>query len=406
MNALRRLSRLHWQADIIFVAAFCIPLLSMTLPRFIAVVFSALGLLLFIGLRPRDRFLKAMSGVQIAVMTAMMVWMAASIAWTSFPMASATSTALRLTLTLLVGLIVLATVDGMDDRECRRTSKALAAGAVLALLVLLAINLMEGSGLLGDPQESFLFTRWLDRGATVMAILIWPACYALERLGPWRRAICLLLLAAMAIGVTHSLSAKVALLAGFGAAALTWRFPQKGALALGGLMVGLWLAMPLIGAAIPSPDVVSQWPGLTTSAHHRLTIWGHVSGLIEHSPWIGHGIESSRVFADKTTITAYLPDRSPAIEDLLPLHPHNAALQIYLELGAIGALLAAILIATVAWRISRSPADAKAKAAMAGVFAATYTIAMVSYGIWQTWWVSMIWLAAAFTAAALKRKAL
>ena len=75
----------------------------------------------------------------------------------------------------------------------------------------------------------------------------------------------------------------------------------------------------------------------------------------------------------------------------MPLHPHNAALQFWLELGVPGVVLFALLIA-LAWR-------ALARAAWPRLFvaaaAASLTIGLVgcfaTYGIWQEWWLGTLW---------------
>jgi O-antigen ligase len=75
------------------------------------------------------------------------------------------------------------------------------------------------------------------------------------------------------------------------------------------------------------------------------------------------------------------------------LHPHNAALQVWLELGAPGAALFALIVA-ILWgalaRVTWPPLFAAA--AGAGL-----TIAIIgcfgTYGIWQEWWLGTLSLA-------------
>ena len=75
----------------------------------------------------------------------------------------------------------------------------------------------------------------------------------------------------------------------------------------------------------------------------------------------------------------------------MPLHPHNAALQLWLELGAPGAVLFALLVALV-WRSLATAAWPPLLAAAAG---GSLTISLVgcfaTYGIWQEWWLGVLW---------------
>jgi O-antigen ligase len=66
----------------------------------------------------------------------------------------------------------------------------------------------------------------------------------------------------------------------------------------------------------------------------------------------------------------------------LPLHTHNGPLQIWLELGLVGALLATALVLALGWQAT-SPGSA-------GAFACAIAIASLSYGVWQGWWLCLL----------------
>ena len=83
----------------------------------------------------------------------------------------------------------------------------------------------------------------------------------------------------------------------------------------------------------------------------------------------------------------------------LPLHPHNAVLQLWLELGAVGAVIGAA-IAIVALLHATSPAHGRGtRIGMTAATAAALTVAATAYGIWQGWWMSALWLIAALARA-------
>jgi O-antigen ligase len=76
----------------------------------------------------------------------------------------------------------------------------------------------------------------------------------------------------------------------------------------------------------------------------------------------------------------------------MPLHPHNAGLQILLELGVPGVVLALVLLWILAARLERlrGPPRVCGQA----LFVATLAIASTAYGIWQNQWLALILSAA------------
>lgn len=69
-------------------------------------------------------------------------------------------------------------------------------------------------------------------------------------------------------------------------------------------------------------------------------------------------------------------------------HPHDAFLQIWVELGAVGAALAALVIATM----MRALAHLRGLrlAASLGLVASAAGVMFVGHGAWQGWWVAVL----------------
>ena len=80
--------------------------------------------------------------------------------------------------------------------------------------------------------------------------------------------------------------------------------------------------------------------------------------------------------------------------DVLPLPPHNALLQAWLELGVVGAVILAGLFATVLLAIARYVPGRLERAAAYATFTAAFLTAQLSFGIWQGWWISTLALVA------------
>lgn len=235
----------------------------------------------------------------------------------------------------------------------------------------------------------------LKPAASLMALLL-PMGFALP--WPWVARAGLLALGA---GVLISLpgeTARLATLAGLGAAALGLVAPRLGPRLVGAMVALSILIMPLLVGLIPRIPSASLPP----SAVHRLVIWDFAAARIAEKPLTGWGLEASRAMPggralpDSATLDR-LNITSPAQRDFLalahvevmPLHPHNGALQLWLELGGIGALIGAALMLALGFAASRSAAPAVG----AGMLASAAVTGMLSFGLWQAWWVASLLLA-------------
>jgi O-antigen ligase len=329
---------------------------------------------------------------------ALLAWAAVSALWA--PEAGrALDGVWRLGLTL--GLAVLA-ADALRSGPAtpllaRAAALGLAFGIAAALFDDLSGNALRGfvRGI-AEPPATLAFG--LKNAASVIALLLALAVFA-TALPRWVQ---------LALGVSGAVvalllpgeSAKLAVLAGLATGVAAGFAPRVTRLGLAGLAAVLILALPwALEAALPRDA-----GALPNSAAHRLLIWDFAAERIAEKPMLGWGMDASRAIPGGTgrpdaALREAFGLTSPAAAQwfsnaqLLPLHPHNLALQVWLELGAIGAALMALLLALVALAC-RSPAAC-------GAFAAGLVIAMLSYGAWQYWWVSGL-LLAAVTAGALQ----
>ncbi|TAL00908.1 MAG: hypothetical protein EPO08_12170, partial [Rhodospirillaceae bacterium] len=153
---------------------------------------------------------------------------------------------------------------------------------------------------------------------------------------------------------------------------------------------------PLGNVSLPeaSPPEFSEQDEVSRQA--RLGIWRHVSQLISDAPILGHGFDAAR---DLSATNEKLPGTDfPAI----PIHPHNGVLQVWLELGAVGVLLVGGLLAA-GWRATAPLWDKPlAAATVAGTLVAAAILILVSFSLWNTWWLATLSFAAAFAVRAVK----
>ena len=246
---------------------------------------------------------------------------------------------------------------------------------------------------LKEKPEALMFG--LKPAASLMALLL-PMAFALP--WPWIARAALLVLGAGVLMALPGETARLAMIAGLGAAALSLAAPRLMPRLVGAMVALAILAMPLLVGLIPHIPSAN----LPLSAVHRLVIWDFAAKRIAEKPITGWGLEASRAMPggrarpDAATLDQ-LNIKAPAQREFLanphvevmPLHPHNGALQLWLELGGIGALIGAALVLALGVAASRSAAPAVG----AGMLASAAVTGMLSFGLWQAWWVASLLLA-------------
>ncbi len=133
-------------------------------------------------------------------------------------------------------------------------------------------------------------------------------------------------------------------------------------------------------------ELIDSFPILPDSAKHRIFIWNYVGDLALANINGGFGLDSSRYISHNIAESINYKNYTWS---LLPLHPHNIILQILLELGIIGLLLGYFVINSLFSHISKIE-NLLLKSIALAIFIQYFIISMISYGIWQHWWVATI----------------
>lgn len=302
---------------------------------------------------------------------------------------------IELTPVVVAGLVAVAAAPVLAARHGARA--ALARAAALGIFVAAGLVLLELAMTLPLRRlvGARLDTADLKRAATPLAILVWPAIALLP--AP-RRAVwgALLVAAAFAAALAaHSGTAMFGVLAGLGALALSRLAPRAAVAAAGAGAAGALLLAPLIARKLePGFALVAALERF--HAHHRILIWDAFAQRVGQRPFLGHGFGAiDRVWA------APGPDGRPVDPAVAwvteNIHAHNQPLQIWVELGAAGALIAIAVVAAALLRIERLPAAAQPTRLAA--FMAIFAVSLVGFGAWQAWWPATIAAALALFAA-------
>jgi O-antigen ligase len=387
-------SRLRLQ-HVFGVAFICGPILAAILPLGLAPLFTAVTLgAVIIHLRDQRQWPWPRRAM-LLIALAFVAWLALSMLWT-VAVPETLRFLPRAILYIVMGLGLVVTAQRIPAEERRVTDLCLLVGLVLGL-ILFAVEIASDGAIAaglhwlvkGEPRT--FEAGSLNRGAAIFAILVFPAALAAQRRFGWRIALPLLA-ATLALSVAvqgHKAALGIAIGIGVLAAGLPLGRRLIPLVAAGVVVLIVTAPLqPAVLAMVPGPWATSETPSVT----HRILIWQFVSDHVRERPLLGWGLNSSRAIPG---------GKLGPMEgtELLPLHPHNAPLQMWLELGAIGALIAAAGVGTgilALRRLFRNPAEI---GLAAGGVAAAGLAAAVGYGAWQGWWISTLWLVAATIAA-------
>ncbi|MDP6691905.1 MAG: O-antigen ligase family protein [Alphaproteobacteria bacterium] len=317
---------------------------------------------------------------------AIALWSLLSVLWALDPSAGLMTFA-KLAGVLLSALILL---DGLQDVAA--DDHAPLGNALLLTFglsaVLLALESLSGAAAhqwfydLQGRRKEFDETV-LNRAEALLLLAVWPTALALWRRGRplWSFFAVLVAGAIVVIGVSNSNHiATVAALAVAVIALCLGPWLQR-LLAL--LIVAGVLAAPLLPSTLLAPD---KWAGYIGEGHysalHRLHIWQFAAQEIGQAPVLGWGMDAARRIPGGDT-------KLPGGGNVMSVHPHNASLQIWLELGAVGAILTAAFLALL-WYQCGKLATNHDRAAATGLLLVGLVVAHLSFGVWQTWWMAAL----------------
>ena len=350
------------------------------------------------GLRARALSIAAWSG------GAFCIWIAITGAW-SQSAADAAWLALTVFSALAAsGALIFEALNASPRRAARL-------GAMFSIAVAAGVLALFFEGLSGaylrdvTPPVDTSPARWKDfvslgRGASAMAPLVFPASVLIWRLTRVRvlgAAFAPILFVASAQFSIFTNNAAIA--AGSLAALVALARPNTATLFVAALSILLLVFAPVfaagVGAALDGADLPASWA-------QRVVIWKEAgeTALSSCMP-LGCGADYARALAAEQRLIAA---PGPAFGlPAMPIHPHNAFLQIWLELGVPGVLTLSAAICAAALAIIRARPGGAAAAAICGAAVAVLVSLMTETSIWQAWRLSILCLAAFGAAMAYGR---
>ncbi len=310
------------------------------------------------------------------MLAALLVWGAASAAWALDP-PRALEQAARLA-GLFAAALAMAAAAGRVSAPRRLASFLLAGFA--AALVMATVDLAT-HGAVSKPFSTRVYQpAWLNQASVAFAILLLPTSAAVIAAARRSAGLLLTLLGAATIFVLAGTAAKTALAAGLPIALLCWYRRAPAARVLAVMAVLVVVTAPLTFARLDrGTGFLRTADSVKLSAGHRLLIWSFVGDRIAEHPLRGWGLDSSRAIPGGTDLIR--PNQA-----WLPLHPHNAPLQLWLELGVPGVVPFALLGGWLWLALGRADWPRFYAAAVGGSLATAFAASLATYGIWQEWW--------------------
>lgn len=362
-----------WCGWVLIGAAGLVAPLGWLAPMGFAALLALVGALCLpaIGVADEDR-------PALAILFSALIWAAVSTTWSPFhPSHAGNSTILKLALQLPLYWSAVRAARRADPRLKARALRVFAVsmalfGAILLIEALLAGDILRRLHDLYEPIRPDLARKNLGQSTFALALLAPLA--ALGAPPRFRLALSLALAVATALAA-HAFDADdplVALVLAPSVGFAVYRWPGRAPKVLAGLAGAMFLATPMVVWSVRRlSDYAAIEHAIPLSWAMRMGYWSHAVDWIGERPLRGWGLDASRMFA-------------PGIQ----LHPHDGALQIWLELGALGAVAAAAFWIVILARLSRPRPDVVAAATGASV--SVYLLfGAINFGVWQEWWLGL-----------------
>jgi O-antigen ligase len=306
-------------------------------------------------------------------------WACASLVWSPFPALSG-RTAGEFGPTLLAAYLVARLAPGRMPPGTALAAAWMLGLAGLYIVADLASDLAVQKAV-GARVAYFIF----NRPVLTILLLVGPLAALLVRRGHPLAAALAGVLGLAAILCSVSGAATLGLIAGASLALAAWLLPRRAGLGLAGAGLALAVALaPVEGDLLHRlmPEAAHERL-VQSSSRARVAIARSFGAAVAADPWRGAGYGTAGRFAATPVTDAIAPDWRGM---LAVGHPHNSFLQVWAELGLVGAGLMAALLFLVLRAVAALP-RLQAVTAL-GLLGAATAVAFVEHGAWQGWWVA------------------
>lgn len=314
-----------------------------------------------------------------------------TVAWSINPQ-DAAATTFKVFTFITLGAILIGVVKRDYTGPMRdRLFLWVAYGLMAAEVVILAELALGGVIYKALGHENFSDIVY-SRGAIIAALTLMPVAVALARREKWALLAAFVTLGLATIFLLSSDSAMLVVTVSVIVYGLVW-WKIRLFWAILTLPILFILAAPAINSFTLDNRDLCAIKAVKSTAAHRLIIWQFATEMTMRKPIGGWGMDSSRAIPGGTDVVSIAKCYDPSQQEItdyvgerLPLHPHNSAFQLWLELGAVGVLITVFSIIHLLRRAHGSSAAGRGDSPLiAAVFSSCFLVYSVSFGIWQSW---------------------
>ena len=397
---------------ILSATALLYPFAAILAPKAMVVLLGAAALLMLAAPANRRSPFALVPIPVIAVLGALVAWALVTTIWAPLPM-NGLQLWLRVLAIIIAGLYLASCAVRLDAADRETFGAAIGLSGVL-FVVLFLFELATGGALTKAAIATWnQVTPWeaqppyhgafLTSASAALVVFVWPSALAIARRTSLGWAAVFLIVASLAVMGQNMAAAKIAFFFSAIAGALMWRWPRFAGVAV---VAGLVTANIILFVVVYSRGAagLAAWLADAMSLHilplpwqERIHIVAFTLDRVAEQPLFGWGFDASR------TISAGIVGPfhgNPA----LPLHPHSLWLQIWLELGLVGVVLALALVGVIVDRISASRSGPMVVATAVATVVSYLVVGNISFGAWQNWWLAIAWLGLGFFVALVPRE--
>lgn len=372
-----------------------VPLLAIGVPRILAFLPALVGVIGFLTYKPvfgeKPHWSKpafVVTGLCVALMFASSLW--------AIDPDQSLSRAMKTSGLLLAGAFFISLLGAFRITALQPYLKLLPMAVfltALGLCVEISLDYPLYRLIRGFEFSQDVSLAVFNRATVTVCLLLIPSIAIMREY--YSDPMCMLIVALTIIpllSMTESQSAQLALLM---AAVVMFLFPysRKWAWpAFGFIIFALMLALPVIAMwafkhMVADIEAIPFFGAGGGYAGARMEIWDYVSRYIMQNPLYGFGVEATRQVPHFGSGEIYQQGQTI-------LHPHNYALQLWMEFGLVGVTLGAAFIGYLLVQIGKLPIH-QAKVALPTLIA-VLSVASTGYGMWQGWWLGLLFAVFAY----------
>ena len=315
------------------------------------------------------------------------------------------SAALRLLLAAVTLIVLSETAGRLKSSEKDLLLKCMAYGAITGIAVtMLTIGAIHLHTIwiqkteMADHELSAL-----NRNASVIVIFLWPWSLATLKILGRPATFAFVAVSAVSLMLLAPSAPLIALSCASLSFLVAWYSPTLAKITLASVYLCSIIAIPFLGIIVPHIiTTLSQQVGDPTAIVHRLIIWQFASERILENPILGWGLNTARILpggGQEVAIGMTHTEGTTILGQTLPLHPHNALIQIWLELGLVGLTVFSALFFLLLAAIPCARAEREVCSVSIAALTAGFVISQLGFGFWQGWWLATLGIAAVLTKA-------